>query len=206
MKPDQKTPWLRVSSPHGGGGKGMFFVPEVDEEVIVGFEGNSPTKGYIDGTVYHGRANTSFSNAGNDVKALRTRSGIEIIFNDAEGSLTLKDPSGNVVVMDGKENINITCPKTFTLNAKDVVVHATNNINITADANLIESGNVVGITATVGLTNTGKNVLVNGTADLNLTTPKLNMKGDETTLNSNKSNLNASGDFTVAGGLVKINS
>jgi uncharacterized protein involved in type VI secretion and phage assembly len=206
MKPSEKTPWLRVSSPHGGAGKGMFFIPEIGEEVIVGFEGNSATKAYIDGTVYHGKANNNSSNAGNDIKMLRTRSGIEIIYNDAEGSLTLRDPSGNVVVMDGKENINITCPKTFTLNAKDIIMHATNNINIAADENLVESGKVVGITAVEGLTNTGKNVLVNGTADLNLSTPKLNMKGDDTTLNSKKSNLNASGDLTIAGGLVKINS
>ena len=24
----EKTPWIRVTSPHGGGGKGMFFIPE----------------------------------------------------------------------------------------------------------------------------------------------------------------------------------
>ena len=46
MTDAEKSPWLRVTSPHGGDGKGMFFIPEIGEEVIVGFEGNSPTKAF----------------------------------------------------------------------------------------------------------------------------------------------------------------
>jgi type VI secretion system secreted protein VgrG len=105
MKPDQKTPWLRISSPHGGGGKGMFFIPEIGEEVIVGFEGNSPTKGYIDGTVYHGKANNTFGNAGNDVKALQTRSGNQVVMNDKDGSLYVSDKGGANTMMDGAGSI-----------------------------------------------------------------------------------------------------
>jgi type VI secretion system secreted protein VgrG len=206
MKPSEKTPWIRVTSPHGGGDKGMFFIPEIGEEAIICFEGDSAVKPFVNGTVYHGKAKTSFANPGNDIKALRTRSGIEIKLNDKDGSLTLTDPSGNVIFMDGKENISITCKKTFTVTAKDIVMTASNNISVSATENLVQDGKVVGITATEGLTNTGKNVLVNGSADLNLITPKLNMNGDETTLNSKKASLNASGDLTVAGGLVKINS
>lgn len=105
MKPGEKTPWLRVSSPHGGGSKGMFFIPELGEEVIVGFEGNSPTKGYIDGTVYHGKANNTYSNAGNDVKALQTRSGNRMVMNDKDGSVFMSDKGGANSLMDGAGNI-----------------------------------------------------------------------------------------------------
>lgn len=206
MKPNKQSPWLRITSPHGGGDKGMHFIPEKKEEVIVGFEGNSPTKAFVIGTTYHGKAKQSYSSSGNDKKAIRTRSGIEILMNDSDGSLTITDPSGNVINMDGKKNITITCPETFTVNAKDIKLNAKNNINIDATENLIEEGKVVGITATEGLTETGKNVKINGTTDLNLDTPKLNMKGDETTLNSNKANLNASGDMAMTGAIIKINS
>ncbi len=105
MKPSEKTPWLRVSSPHGGGGKGMFFIPEIGEEVIIGFEGNSATKGYVDGTVYHGKANNTFSNAGNDVKALQTRSGNQMVMNDKDGSVYVSDKGGANTMMDGAGNI-----------------------------------------------------------------------------------------------------
>ncbi len=206
MKAPKQSPWLRITSPHGGGDKGMHFIPEKKEEVIVGFEGNDPTKAFVIGTTYHGKAKQSYSSSGNDKKAIRTRSGIEILMNDSDGSLTIIDPSGNIINMDGKKNITITCPETFTVNAKDIKLNAKNNINIDATENLIEEGKVVGITATEGLTGTGKNVKINGTTDLNLETPKLNLKGDETVLNSNKANLNASGDMAMTAGIIKINS
>jgi type VI secretion system secreted protein VgrG len=132
MKPGEKTPWLRVSSPHGGGGKGMFFIPEVGEEVIVGFEGNSPTKGYIDGTVYHGRANNTYGNAGNDVKALQTRSGNQVIMNDKDGSITIKDPSNNVIVLKGDGTIEINAPNKITLNTKEIEMNAEVSIKMQA--------------------------------------------------------------------------
>lgn len=34
-----KTDWIRMVRPHGGNGKGFYFIPEVGEEVLVGFEG-----------------------------------------------------------------------------------------------------------------------------------------------------------------------
>ena len=35
------TPWIRMTNPHAGGGKGMYFIPEIGEEVLVGFEGGN---------------------------------------------------------------------------------------------------------------------------------------------------------------------
>ncbi|MFD0864049.1 phage baseplate assembly protein V, partial [Sungkyunkwania multivorans] len=37
----EHTPWLRVLTPHAGGEKGFHFIPEVGEEVLVGFEGGN---------------------------------------------------------------------------------------------------------------------------------------------------------------------
>uniref|UniRef100_UPI00286E1679 type VI secretion system Vgr family protein n=1 Tax=Flavobacterium sp. TaxID=239 RepID=UPI00286E1679 len=34
----EKTPWIRMTNPHAGGGKGMYFIPEIGEEVLIGFE------------------------------------------------------------------------------------------------------------------------------------------------------------------------
>lgn len=107
MNGDEKTPWIRVTTPHAGGGKGMFFIPEAGEEVIVGFEGDSAIRPYIIGAVYHGQANNSFGNAANDVKALQTRSGNKIILNDKDGSVFVEDKNGNNMMMDGAGNITV---------------------------------------------------------------------------------------------------
>ncbi len=105
MNGAEKTPWIRVTSPHGGGSKGMFFIPEIGEEVIVGFEGDSAVKPYVIGTVYHGKANNTYSNAGNDVKALQTRSGNKLVMNDKDGSVHMTDKGGADMLMDGAGNV-----------------------------------------------------------------------------------------------------
>lgn len=107
MNGDEKTPWVRVTTPHAGGGKGMFFIPEAGEEVITGFEGDNATRPYIIGAVYHGKANNAFGNAANDVKALQTRSGNKVILNDKDGSVFVEDKDGNSVKIDGAGNITV---------------------------------------------------------------------------------------------------
>jgi uncharacterized protein involved in type VI secretion and phage assembly len=163
MNGAEKTPWIRVTSPHGGGGKGMFFIPEIGEEVIVGFEGESAIKPYVIGTVYNGKAKTEFSNTGNDIKALQTRSGTKIIMNDAHKSILIEDPSGNSCLMDGDGNVKVVGNKTIilttgesqiemkkdgtinitgkkiTINAKEKAVMVSKQASFTADGNSNEA-------------------------------------------------------------------
>ncbi|MBZ4191000.1 type VI secretion system Vgr family protein [Niabella beijingensis] len=132
MNGAEKTPWIRVTTPHAGGGKGHFFIPEIGEEVVVGFEGDSATKPYVIGAVYHQQADNNFSNAGNDVKAIQTRCGTKIIMNDAEGSVFVEDPSGNTWFMDGKGNIKVNAPN-------DMEIAVGKNFNITVGENMTTS-------------------------------------------------------------------
>lgn len=133
MNGSEKTPWIRVTSPHGGGGKGMFFIPEIGEEVIAGFEGDSALKPYVVGTVYHGAASSAFSNGGNDVKALQTRSGNKVIMNDAAGSVFVEDKDGNSVLIDGAGNITIKANKTVLIEATDEITFKTKKITMLAE-------------------------------------------------------------------------
>lgn len=46
-----KTPWLRIAVPYAGQNKGQQFVPEIGEEVMVGFEMNNAERPYIIGSM-----------------------------------------------------------------------------------------------------------------------------------------------------------
>jgi type VI secretion system secreted protein VgrG len=133
MNGPEKSPWIRVASPHGGGGKGMHFSPELGEEVIVGFEGDSPTKGYVVGTVYNGKAANTFSSSGNDVKALQTRSGNKVVMNDADGSVFVEDKDGNSMMIDGAGNITLKSNKTVTIDAVNEITLKTKKISMLAE-------------------------------------------------------------------------
>ncbi len=108
------TPWIRMTNPHSGGGKGFYFIPEVGEEVLVGFEGGNAEKPFVLGAMYNGSALSEYHTSGNDKKVIQTRSGTKVIMNDAEGSIFIEDPSGNTWLMDGKGNINVNAPKNMT--------------------------------------------------------------------------------------------
>lgn len=133
MNGPEKSPWIRVASPHGGGGKGMHFCPEIGEDVIVGFEGDSPTKGYVVGTVYHGKATNTFGNSGNDVKALQTRSGNKVVMNDADGSVFVEDKDGNSMMLDGAGNITLKSKKAVTIDAVNEITFKTKKISMLAE-------------------------------------------------------------------------
>ena len=145
MNGTEKTPWIRVTSPHGGGGKGMFFIPEVGEEVIIGFEGDSPIKPYVIGTVYHGKASNTYSNSANDVKALQTRSGNKVIMNDKDGSVFVEDKDGNSIMLDGAGNITVKANKKVWIDAKEEIKFTTKNMIIDVEEEIkVDAKNLTG--------------------------------------------------------------
>ena len=129
---NQKTPWIRLIQPHSGAGKGFYFIPEIGEEVLVGFESQNAEKPFVMGTHYNGSETSSYHTSENDKKVIHTRSGTKIILNDAEGSIFIEDPSGNTYLMDGNGNINVNAPKNMTFTVGE-------NLNINVGMNMTTS-------------------------------------------------------------------
>jgi len=87
QKQDQVTPWILISSVHADWGKGFYFVPELVEGVLVGFEGNDAEKPYIIGSIRNRdeKADKDWVTGSNDIKSIPSHSGHTIEFNDTEG-------------------------------------------------------------------------------------------------------------------------
>ena len=137
---DNESPWLRVQTPYAGAGKGFYFIPEVGEEVRVDFEGGNPDKAYVTASHYNGGARSGYGDAGNTIKAIHTKSGTKIVFNDKEGSVRIEDAGGNTWSMDGKGNITVQAPNMISLSAKTIVLNAAMDISASAGASLSMSG------------------------------------------------------------------
>ncbi|QXP59335.1 type VI secretion system Vgr family protein [Olleya sp. HaHaR_3_96] len=98
----EMTPWIRIVTPHAGGEKGFHFIPETGEEVLIGFEGGNAEHPYMLGSLYNGGGKAgAFQNANNDIKALQSRSGNKMVFNDNEGSTTITDSGTAGIKLDG---------------------------------------------------------------------------------------------------------
>lgn len=217
MNGTEKTPWIRVTSPHGGGGKGMFFIPEVGEEVIVGFEGDSPTKPYIIGTVYHGKASNTYSNGGNDVKALQTRSGNKVIMNDKDGSVFVEDKDGNSMLIDGAGNITVKSNNTVTIDATNQITLKTKVISMEAveeikmnskilDGNFTETSTIYGQNENNVLSKTETNIGSDNKVSIAGNT-EVDVYGKSKITLASDGTVDANGKIltTIVGGQVKLN-
>ncbi|WP_395076426.1 phage baseplate assembly protein V [Flavobacterium sp.] len=199
----EKTPWIRMTNPHAGGGKGMYFVPEIGEEVLVAFEADNAEKPYVLGAMYNGNESAGYNTEGNDQKVIQTRSGTKIIMNDAIGSVFIEDPSGNTWTMDGKGNIRVKAPKDIIIDAGgNVSITAGMNISTSAGVNLIESAGV-DKTATIGMMN---NTFVGGNSMVNVTgnviehiigSKDSNVEKDKQTIVNGKSTMQVSDNHEV---------
>ena len=136
-KRNEMTPWIRVVQPYTGGGKGFYFVPEIGEEVLVDFEGGNAERPFVIGAHYNGEAKSGYTPT---TKAIHTKSGTKILLNDAEGSVRIEDPSGNIYAMDGKGNIKVQAPKNITFVAgENISLRATASIDIDAGVDISET-------------------------------------------------------------------
>ena len=133
----EKTPWIRLLQPHSGSGKGFYFVPEIGEEVLVGFQGGNAEKPYVIGAQYNGKEKSGYADKENNIKAVHTRSGHKLVFTEDE-SILITDKSGNEILLDTKgSNITITAPETMTLNAKNLNINVFQNMTTNVGNNMI---------------------------------------------------------------------
>lgn len=156
--PSMKTPWLRIAVPYAGNEKGDLFVPEIDEEVIVGFEMDNAERPYIIGALYNGGegkpdptwASINVENGTtNNIKAIRTRNGHTILINDRgdKGYLEIYDSKNDyyhITLSSDDKKITIYSAGDIEINADgSITMNAKENISVNANKEVsIQASNV----------------------------------------------------------------
>ncbi|HEY2960094.1 MAG TPA: phage baseplate assembly protein V [Actinomycetota bacterium] len=164
-----ESDWTRVVTPVAGAGRGLYWLPEVDDEVLVAFEHGRPDSPYVLGGLWNGKDKPPESNQDgkNNVRALKTRSGHLIRLTDTDG-----DEKIEIVDKTGKNSIVISAKdKTVAITADaDVTVKSTNG-------KLKLSGNGVEITSQAA-------VKIEASQNMDLKAgPQLNLKGQMVNIN-----------------------
>ena len=150
------TPWIRISTPYAGKDKGFYLIPEIKEEVMVGFENGNAEKPYVIGALYHGsqKPRPGWCRDENNNKSFRSRSGQTIQFQDRDvedgenaGCIFIWDnPNENYVICFDSTHklISMKCKGDIKLLADgDIVLSAGGNISASAkDINEEAKGNV----------------------------------------------------------------
>ena len=156
-----QTGWVRVMTPDGGSSddvksnRGFVFIPEVGDQVLLGFRHGDPARPYVMGSLFNGTTGNG-GGSNNSIKSLKTRSGISVILNDDNKSLEIKDAGGSSIHLDGNGNILINAPK-------NIQFHAGNDMSLMVGHDLqVNVGNSQ--TTNIGnmlLTNVMQKILVN---------------------------------------------
>ena len=119
--------------------RGMVFIPEVGDHVMLGFRYNDPNRPFVMGSLFNGTIGAGGSTS-NNIKSIYTRTGSTITFDEGASSILVKDPSGNTWFMDGAGNISVTAPNDITITAgKNMSVNVGENLSIIAGENISET-------------------------------------------------------------------
>ena len=136
LSDEDESNWARVATPMAGKERGLFLLPEVDDEVLVAFEHGDLRFPYVVGSLWNGKDAPPADNADgkNNIRVLKSRSGHVIRLTDEDGKekIEIVDKTGkNSIVIDTAENT-----VTFTAD-KDIVLSAPNG-TIKLDAQKVE--------------------------------------------------------------------
>ena len=120
-----QTGWVRVMTPDGGSSsdvksnRGFVFIPEVGDQVLLGFRHGDPARPYVMGSLFNGTTGGG-GGQGNNCKSLTTRSGSSLKLDDSAGSVTLHDKGGVSMNFDGGGNLSITSKISHTVNSGEI--------------------------------------------------------------------------------------
>ena len=152
-----RTSWVRVMTPDGGGSKdvksnrGFVFIPEVGDQVLLGFRHGDSARPYVMGSLFNGVTGCG-GFAANHKKSLTTRSGSTVTFDDTAHTILLQTTRANKIFVDELNGtITISSAEEVNVNTKNVNINASENMNVNVgknftmqvggDANMTVDGN-----------------------------------------------------------------
>ena len=161
--------WARVAVPMAGKDRGFYFLPEVDDEVLIAFEHGDPRFPYVLGALWNGKDAPPAKNddGKNNVRVIKSRSGHVIRLTDEDGKEKIeiidKSKKNSVVVDTAKNTITITTDKDIVFSAsKGTIKLDAQKIEMKSSADTkIESGAGMDVKASAAMNIKGQAVNIN---------------------------------------------
>lgn len=158
--------WARLAMPMAGKDRGMVFIPEVGDEVLVAFEREDLRFPCVLGALWNGQHMPPQinSNSKNDQRLIKSRKGHRLLFDDGtpgavelarqdgkkvvfdDKGISLEDDKGNHVRIDSKSGaIEIKATGALTIKAATITIEATGTLDVKAGTTLSVHGSLVNI-------------------------------------------------------------
>ncbi|MGK7884131.1 MAG: phage baseplate assembly protein V [Crocosphaera sp.] len=168
LSDEDESDWARLAVPMAGSERGMYFLPEVEDEVLVAFEQGDVRFPYVVGGLWNGKdvPPSNNDNGQNDIRVIRSRSGHVIRLNDEEGKETIEiidkseqnslifDTASNTISIETQGDITLSAPQgTIKLDAQtieikssaDSTVEASSTLDLTANSTMNLQGQTINL-------------------------------------------------------------
>ncbi len=129
----ESTAWIRVITPYAGNERGIQWLPEIGDEVVVAFEQGDPERPYVVGATWNGLA---LAHPTPSKKRLVSRNGNSVVLTDDAGKdeVEIHSSSGKVLI-----SLSNAGTPTLTLHSEgDISIEAKGQLRIKA-ASLAET-------------------------------------------------------------------
>jgi phage baseplate assembly protein gpV len=173
------SPWARIAQPMAGILHGTYFIPNLNDEVLVAFEQGDVNAPYIIGSLWNAMAPPPLQSPIPQIRAIRTLAGNQVVFTEAPPSVTIQtaptppatlplppSPAGpHHTVMLSPAGVQIMSPIGVQ------VMSAAGTVTIVVGSNVIS-------VSPAGITITGApNLNLAAAGVLNITAPTINITG-----------------------------
>jgi type VI secretion system secreted protein VgrG len=198
-------PWIRVASPYAGGNKGIYFLPEVGDQVLVSFEQQHPEKPFVLSGFYHNDAKPEYHHPQNDFKGIKTRGQNSILFNDKSKSESIEIRSPKNIGIHAGEKVQITAGK---------AIHISTEKNGQIIINAGDGGEIIIVGKKIvikGQQNEhivlqNNSAVVNGGDTAAIVAEKTGIKGNEVAIQGSTVGITGASGVNISGSSVKLNS
>ncbi len=157
--------WARLAVPMAGDGRGMVFIPEVGDEVLVAFEREDLRFPYVLGALWNGKDKPPLANddGNNDKRIIKSRKKHYLLFDDGaqgivelahengavvrftDNEIELKDSQGNRLKIEKSGVITLQASTQLNIKAAAITIEATGTLELKANATLTVRGALVNI-------------------------------------------------------------
>ncbi|SHJ79104.1 type VI secretion system tip protein VgrG [Pseudozobellia thermophila] len=144
---EEEGTWARITTLDAGDNRGSFFLPEVDDEVIVGFLNEDPRNPIVIGMVHSSARPAPFeATEENNEKGYVSRSEMKLVFDDDKNHILLETPNGNKLLLsedEGGIQLEDENGNQVTMNSDGIALDSAGDVNIKASGDVnIEGTNV----------------------------------------------------------------
>jgi len=204
--------WARLATPNGGKDRGFYFMPEVDDEVLVAFEHGDINFPYIVGSLWNGKdttpvaTNVAIKSGKVNQRVIKSRSGHIITLDDTDGEEKI-----SIVDKTLKNSIEINSKdKSMTIKAEgDLIFDAGGKFTVTSKGDVVfdsKAKATIKASSEFSVTANSKASIKSGPGELALQSSGTALKGTTVEVNgSAKTDVKSGAMVQIQGAMVKIN-